>query len=98
LYIRSGALAQKENNQERPSNEQIAKKVIESIVRLGDQRNCPECRTLGSVVWISQDKKTMGVQCPKSHREASRPAFKYGATVILSTKTRKNIVFLTASA
>jgi len=39
----------------------------------------------------------MGVQCHKSHGEMSRQVSKYGATVIPSTKTRKNIVFLTAA-
>jgi len=98
LYIKSGALAQKEISQESSSSDQIAKRVIQTIVKLGDQKSCPECKTLGRVVWISQDKKTMGVQCNKSHREASRPASRYGATIVLSTKTRKNIVFLTAAA
>jgi hypothetical protein len=85
LNMNFGASAQKENKQ------------IQSIVSVGDHRMCPECRTIGCVVWLSQDKKTMGVQCHKSHREASRPAFKYGATLVPSTKTRKNIVFLTGA-
>ncbi len=83
---------------ESSSHDQIAKRLIQTIVKLGDQRNCPECKTMGSVVWISQDKKTMGVQCHKSHGEAIRPALKYGATVVRSTKTRKNVVFLTKLA
>jgi len=86
LSINSGASAQKENKQIRP------------IVNVGDHRNCPECRSIGCVVWVSQDKKAMGVQCHKSHREASRPASRYGATIVPSTKTKKNIVFLTAAA
>jgi hypothetical protein len=66
------------------------------MVNVGDQRKCPECATIGSVVWVSQDKKTMGVQCRKSHGEATRPESKYGATAVHSTKTRKNVVFITA--
>jgi hypothetical protein len=66
------------------------------MVNVGDPRKCPECETIGSVVWVSQDKKTMGVQCHRSHREASRPESKFGATVVPSTKNRKNVVFLTA--
>jgi hypothetical protein len=86
LNIKSGASAQNENKQIKPT------------VNIGDHRMCPECNTIGCVVWVSQDKKTMGVQCHKSHREASRPSSKYGATVVPSTKTRKNIVFLTVAA
>jgi hypothetical protein len=66
------------------------------MVNVGDPRKCPECETMGCVVWVSQDKKTMGVQCHRSHREASRPESKFGATVVPSTKNRKNVVFLTA--
>ncbi len=67
------------------------------MVNLGESRKCPECEGLGSVVWISQDKKTIGVQCPHSHREASRVESKFGGRVVPSTKTRKNVVFLTAA-
>jgi tRNA A37 threonylcarbamoyladenosine synthetase subunit TsaC/SUA5/YrdC len=66
------------------------------MVNVGDQIKCPECQTIGSVVWVSQDRKTMGVRCPSSHQEASRLGSKFGATVTPSTRTRKNVVFLTA--
>ena len=66
------------------------------MVNVGDQRKCPECATIGSVVWVSQDKKTMGVQCRRSHREASKAAFRFGGKVVVSTKNRKNQVFITA--
>jgi hypothetical protein len=66
------------------------------MVNVGDHRKCPECETIGSVVWVSQDRKTMGVQCHRSHQEASRLGSQFGATVIPSTKTRKNVVFFTA--
>ena len=65
------------------------------MVNIGDLRKCPECSTIGSVVWVSQDKKTMGVQCRMSHREAPRTVSVYGATAVRSTKTRKNVVFIT---
>ena len=42
------------------------------MVNVGDQMKCPECETIGRVVWVSQDKKTMGVQCHASHQELSR--------------------------
>jgi ribosomal protein L44E len=66
------------------------------MVNVGDQIKCPECETIGCVVWVSQDKKTMGVKCSRSHREMRRAESKFGATVVPSTKTRKNMVFLTA--
>jgi hypothetical protein len=65
------------------------------MVNVGDQMKCPECETMGRVVWVSQDKKTMGVQCHASHQELSRRGSKFGATMVPSTKTKKNIVFLT---
>ncbi len=66
------------------------------MVNIGDAMKCPECQSLGSVVWLSLDKKTMGVRCHMSHREAIRPASKYGGKVAVSTKSRKNVVFITA--
>ncbi len=68
------------------------------MVNIGDQRKCPECETIGSVVWVSLDKKSMGVRCHMSHREAIRPPSRYGGKVTASTKTRKNVVFITASS
>jgi len=66
------------------------------MVNVGDQRKCPECATIGSVVWVSQDKKTMGVQCRKSHGEATRSESQYGGATVHSTRTRKNVVFITS--
>ncbi|HKM60044.1 MAG: hypothetical protein ABSF65_00195 [Candidatus Bathyarchaeia archaeon] len=68
------------------------------MVNIGDQRKCPECETIGSVVWVSLDKKTMGVRCRMSHRETNRSASKYGGRVAASTKTRKNVVFITSAS
>ena len=80
-------------------SQRTSSKTRDSImVNVGDHIKCPECRTIGSVVWVSLDKKTMGVQCSRSHREAIRPASKFGGTVVPSTKNRKNVVFLTAVA
>ena len=75
-----------------------AKEAVGQVVCVGDQRNCPQCQSAGRVVWVSLDKKTMGVQCHMNHREAERPASKYGATIVRSGKTKKNIVFITAAA
>ena len=96
MYVKSGASAQKEKGQNFSRKKSSAKEGIQSGVNIGDQMKCPECETLGRVVWVSQDKKTMGVKCHASHREMSRPQSKYGARVVPSTKTRKNVVFLTA--
>ena len=96
MYIKSGASARKENKQENPRKQQEAKRGIHFLVSIGDLLKCPECETMGRVVWVSQDKKTMGVKCPASHREAVRPESKFGGSKVPSTKNRKNVVFLTA--
>ncbi len=96
MYVKSGASTQKQTKQERSLKEKIAKLGIPIIVNVGDPTKCPECETMGRVVWISQDKKTMGVQCHASHREASRPESKFGGKVAHSTKNKKNVVFLTS--
>lgn len=95
MYINSGASAQEETNPELFPKEQVSKRGTKFAVNVGDASKCPECETMGRVIWISQDKKTMGVQCRASHREARRPESQYGAKVVPSTKTKKNIVFLT---
>ena len=66
------------------------------MVNIGDQRKCPECATIGSVVWVSHDKKSMGVQCRRSHGETARSESNYGGRAVHSTRTRKNVVFITA--
>jgi len=50
---------------------------------------------MGHIVWISKDGKTAGIQCPASHRQASRPASKLGALKRPQSKTSKNMVFIT---
>ena len=96
MYVKNGAPARKINNPELSRKKLAAKKETQLVVSVGDQMKCPECKTIGRVVWVSLDKKTMGVKCHASHREVSRPQSKYGAWVVPSTKTRKDVVFLTA--
>jgi hypothetical protein len=96
MYLESGAQAQKENLRGSSREQHLAKKGIEFLVRIGDAVKCPECDTMGRVVWVSDDQKRMGVRCHASHRETIKPNFKYGATKVVSTKTKRNVVFLTA--
>jgi len=96
MYVKNGASAPKENNPNLSCKRSATKKGTNLGVNIGDQMKCPQCESVGRVVWVSQDKKTMGVRCPTSHRELVRPQFKYGARVRPSTKTRKNVVFLVA--
>ena len=95
VYIKGGASAQKENTHEFSIKEKKSKQRINFGVNIGDQAKCPECETMGRVVWVSQDKKTMGVRCSRSHHETRRPESKFGAIVVSSMKTKKNVVFLT---
>jgi len=96
MYVESEAQAQKENLRESSREQHPAKKVMEFLVKIGDVVKCPECDTMGRVVWVSEDQKRMGVQCHASHRETVKPNFKYGANKVVSTKTKRNVVFLTA--
>lgn len=67
----------------------------ENIVNLGDHAECPECKRMGHVVWVSKDGKTAGIQCPASHRQTSRPASSLGTLKRPQSKTSKNMVFIT---
>ncbi len=99
MYIKSRVSAQKENIQKPAPQEQVvSNQGIQFFVNVGDQKKCPECQTVGRVVWVSQDKKRMGVQCPASHREPIKPISKFGANAVPSTRNRRNAVFLTAVA
>ena len=93
VYTKGGALAQKENSREFPRKQKLEHE-IQFGVNIGDQAQCPECDTMGRVVWVSQDRKTMGVQCRRSHHSSTTDS-KFGATAVTSTKTKKNVVFLT---
>ncbi|HLC01060.1 MAG TPA: hypothetical protein VJL33_07070 [Candidatus Bathyarchaeia archaeon] len=45
-------------------------------------------------MWISQDKKTAGIQCPATHRQISRPYSRLGSNARPQSKANKNMVFL----
>jgi hypothetical protein len=49
---------------------------------------------MGRIVWISQDGKTAGFQCPASHHLMNRPDSKFGSAARPKSKTDKNMVFL----
>jgi ribosomal protein S17 len=68
-----------------------------NIVNVGDHVECPECRRMSHVVWVSKDGKTAGIQCPASHRLTSRPASRLGTVERPQSKTCKNMVFITES-
>ncbi len=93
VYTKGGASAQKENKRVCPRKEK-SEQDVQIGVNIGDQAQCPECETIGRVVWVSQDRKTMGVQCRRSHG-ANTTDSRFGATAVSSTKTKKNVVFLT---
>jgi hypothetical protein len=46
------------------------------------------------VVWISEDRKTAGIQCPAAHHQIIRPKSRFGSWNIKQSKTSKNMVFL----
>jgi hypothetical protein len=50
---------------------------------------------MGRVVWVSKDGKTAGIQCSANHRQASRPASKFGTVARPQSKNIKNMVFIT---
>jgi hypothetical protein len=89
MYTKIGALAHLESKQS------ISRREKSSLgVCVGDQKKCPECSNTGRVVWISEDKKTMGVRCHASHLDASRADSKFGPRTVASGKAKKNVVFL----
>src|SRR4030042_1118973 len=64
------------------------------IINVGDRTKCPQCDKIGRVVWISEDKKTAGIQCPASHHQMSRPDSRFGSNARPQSKANKNMVFL----
>jgi hypothetical protein len=62
------------------------------MVQIGDNAQCPECTRLGRVVWISQNKQVIGIQCSASHSTEGRTD-SYGFSR-KATKANKNSVFL----
>ena len=65
-----------------------------SIITVGNHKKCPQCEKIGRVVWISQDKKTAGIQCTATHRQMSRPDSRLGSNARPKSKARKNMAFL----
>jgi len=62
------------------------------IAQIGDYAQCPECTRLGRIVWVSQNKQVVGIQCSASHIPESRPD-QYGFSR-KAAKANKNSVFL----
>ncbi|GEM_PF-6218121 len=54
--------------------------------------NCPESTILERIVWASQNKQVVGIQCSASHSPESRPN-SYGFSR-KAAKANKNSVFL----
>ena len=66
----------------------------QEIVNVGDHTKCPQCDKIGRVVWISEDRKTAGIQCPASHHQIDRPDSRFGSNARPQSKANKNMVFL----
>jgi ribosomal protein L44E len=64
------------------------------MIKIGDHVRCPQCNEVGCVVWVSQDEKRAGIQCPGHHSQMSRGHSKFGSTARPQTKREKNMVFL----
>jgi hypothetical protein len=62
------------------------------MVQIGDYTQCPQCTRQGRVVWISQNKQVVGIQCAASHSTESIPNA-YGFSH-KAAKANKNSVFL----
>jgi len=69
-------------------------KTTRACIKIGDHAKCPQCGRIGRVVWISQDGKQAGIQCPASHSQMSRGDSKFGSTARPQTRRGKNMVFL----
>ena len=65
------------------------------MVHVGDTAKCPECNRVDHVVWISEDGKKAGIQCPASHRQATRPNSRLGSLDRPKSKASRNMVFIT---
>jgi len=62
------------------------------MVNVGDFARCPQCTRMGRVVWVSLNRKTVGIQCPTSHQPDSY-SDSYGF-IRARSKANKNSVFL----
>jgi hypothetical protein len=64
------------------------------LVSLGDYVKCPHCGAVSRVVWVSQDGKGAGIQCPGRHSQLSRGPSQLGSSARPVTKAQNNMVFL----
>jgi len=64
------------------------------IIKKLDQMKCPRCKRDGVVVWVSKDKKQVGIRCPASHNYSNRGPSKYGSALRLKSRSRRNMVFI----
>jgi hypothetical protein len=62
------------------------------MVCIGDYAQCPECTRMGRIVWVSDNKQMVGIQCSASH-SLDRGPDAYGFTR-KAAKANKNSVFL----
>jgi hypothetical protein len=62
------------------------------MVTVGNQAQCPQCSRMGRIVWISQNGKTIGIQCSASHSLDSLPNSHGFARP--PSKANKNSIFL----
>ena len=69
-------------------------KTKRALVKIGDHTKCPQCGRMGRVVWVSQNGKQAGIQCPASHSQLSRGDSILGSTARPQTRPKKNMVFL----
>jgi hypothetical protein len=49
---------------------------------------------MGRVVWVSQNGKKAGIQCPANHRQMNSSNSKYGSQANSQSKANKHVVFL----
>jgi hypothetical protein len=62
------------------------------MVSIGNLAQCPQCTQMGRVVWISQNRQVVGIQCSKSHSLESLPdSYAFARS---PSKANKNSVFL----
>ena len=64
------------------------------MVKVGQEMKCPECEQWGRVVWISEDRKKMGIECP-SHKIIRKPLSKFAIDKKITTEIKKNVVIIT---
>ena len=62
------------------------------MVCIGDYVQCPQCTRRGRIVWVSENRKVMGIQCSASHRLDNIPDIQGFSHP--QSKAHKNSVFL----